>query len=139
MDREPYNSQSWRPSQRQVGKRRRKPEEKPSKEYSRVIKEVTGLIFQFSPEAILFEFTVEEDSDQFQVGMVEPSKVKVGDRNIPVAEVQTKEALGRYIEVGDELECEVVKEEGMAMVSVQEEDEEGAMVEVEVQPDWRAR
>ena len=66
--------------------------------------------------------------------MVKPINV-----NIPADAVKTKEALGRYIEVGDELECEVVKEKGMAMVSVQEEDEEGAMVEVEIQPDWRAR
>ena len=109
------------------------------KENLRVIKEVTGLIFQFSPKAILFEFTFEEDSDQFQVGMVEPSKVRVGDGNIPADAFKTKEALDRYIEVGDELECEVVKEEGMEMVSVQEEDEEGAMVEVEIKPDWRAR
>ena len=104
------------------------------KENLMVIKVVTGLIFQFSPEAILFEFTLEEGSDQFQVGMVKPINV-----NIPADAVKTKEALGRYIEVGDELECEVVKEKGMAMVSVQEEDEEGAMVEVEIQPDWRAR
>ena len=109
------------------------------KENLRVIKEVTGLIFQFSPKAILFEFTFEEDSDQFQVGMVEPSKVRVGDGNIPADAFKTMEALERYIEVGEELECEVVKEEGMAMVSVQEENEEGVMVEVEIQPDWRAR
>ena len=47
--------------------------------------------------------------------------------------------MGRYIKVGDELACRVVKEEGTATVRVEEEDEKGAMVEVEIQPDWRAR
>ena len=110
----------------------------PPKENVTVIKEVTGLIFQFSPEAILFEFTLEEGSE-CGVGIVNPGNVRIGDGNIPPAALKTKEALGRYIEVGDELVCKVVKEEGMGMVSVQEEDEEGAMVEVEIQPDWRAR
>ena len=109
------------------------------RETGRVLEKVTGLIFQVSPEAILFEFTLEEDTGQFQVGMVEPCKVWVGDRNIPAAAVKMKETLDRYVKVGDELECILVKEEGMAMVSVQEENEEGNMVEVEIQPDWKAR
>ena len=77
-------------------------------------------------------------SHQVQIGMVKPSGLRVGNRNIP-ASVKKQETLEKYIEVGDELECRVVKEEGLAMVSYQEEDEGGAMVEVEIQPDWRAR
>ena len=100
--------------------------------------EVTGVIFQFSSEAVLFEFSLEGQTDQVQIGIVKPSCLKVGNRNIP-ASVKKMETLERYIEVGDELECRVVKEEGMAMVSYQEEDEGGDMVEVEVQPEWRAR
>ena len=102
----------------------------------RVMEKVTGLIFQVSPEAILFEFTLKEEADQIQVGKVQPRKVRVGDENIP-ASANTKETLGRYIKVGDELECRVVKEERMATVSVQEENEEGHMVEVDIQPNWR--
>ena len=100
--------------------------------------EVTGVIFQFTSEAILFEFSLEGQSDQVQIGMVKPSGLKVGNRNIP-ASVKKIETLEKYIEVGDELECRVVKEEGLQMVKYQEEDEGGAMVEVEIQPDWRAR
>ena len=100
--------------------------------------EVTGVIFQFSSEAILFEFSLDGQADQVQIGMVKPSGLRVGNRNIP-ASVKKQETLEKYIEVGDELECRVVKEEGMGMVSYQEEDESGAMVEVEIQPDWRAR
>ena len=100
--------------------------------------EVTGVIFQFTSEAILFEFSLEGQSDQVQIGMVKPSGLKVGNRNIP-ASVKKIETLEKYIEVGDELECRVVKEEGLQMVKYQEEDEAGAMVEVEIQPDWRAR
>ena len=104
----------------------------------RLMEKVTGLIFQISPDAILFEFPLEEAADHIQIGIVQPSRVRVGHRNIP-AEVKTKVTLGRYIKVGDELECRVVKEEGTATVRVEEEDEKGAMVEVEIQPDWRAR
>ena len=100
--------------------------------------EVTGVIFQFTSEAILFEFSLEGQSDQVQIGMVKPSGLKVGNRNIP-ASVKKIETLEKYIEVGDELECRVVKEEGLHLVKYQEEDEGGAMVEVEIQPDWRAR
>ena len=100
--------------------------------------EVTGVIFQFTSEAILFEFSLEGQSDQVQIGMVKPSGLKVGNRNIP-ASVKKIETLEKYIEVGDELECRVVKEEGLQLVKYQEEDEGGAMVEVEIQPDWRAR
>ena len=35
--------------------------------------EVTGVIFQFTSEAILFEFSLEGQSDQVQIGMVKPS------------------------------------------------------------------
>ena len=100
--------------------------------------EVTGVIFQFTSEAILFEFSLEGQCDQVQIGMVKPSGLKVGNRNIP-ASVKKIETLEKYIEVGDELECRVVKEEGLQMVKYQEEDEAGAMVEVEIKPEWRAR
>ena len=100
--------------------------------------EVRGVIFQFSAEAVLFEFSLEGQADQVQIGMVKPSGLRVGNRNIP-ASVKKMETLEKYIEVGDELECRVVKEEGMGKVSYQEEDEGGSMVEVEIQPDWRAR
>ena len=101
--------------------------------------EVRGVIFQFSPDAVLFEFSLHgQDADQVQIGMVKPSGLRVGNRNIP-ASVKKMETLEKYIEVGDELVCRVVKEEGIGMVTYQEEDEGGAMVEVEIQPDWRAR
>ena len=41
--------------------------------------------------------------------------------------------------VGDEVRCVVERVEELEKLSYEEEDEEGAMVEVEIQPGWLAR
>jgi hypothetical protein len=43
--------------------------------------QVTGVIFQFSAEAVLFEFSAAgEGGEELQIGMVKPSALRVGSR-----------------------------------------------------------
>ena len=42
--------------------------------------EVTGVIFQYSPEAVLFEFSLAGSLEDVQIGMVRPSGLKVANK-----------------------------------------------------------
>ena len=42
--------------------------------------EVTGVIFQYSPEAVLFEFSLAGSQEDVQIGMVRPSGLKVANK-----------------------------------------------------------
>eukprot|EP00092_Neocalanus_flemingeri_P017268 GFUD01018672.1.p1 GENE.GFUD01018672.1~~GFUD01018672.1.p1 ORF type:complete len:1604 (+),score=493.83 GFUD01018672.1:83-4894(+) len=99
---------------------------------------ISGVVLHFNSESVLFEFSLAESGDDVQIGVVKPSNIKVGTKFIP-ANVKKIETLSKYIEVGDELSCTVVRGDGLKKVTYQDEEEEGGkMTEVEVQPAWLA-
>jgi hypothetical protein len=49
------------------------------------------------------------------------------------------ETLARYIEVGDEVRCLAVREDGLPRLVYTEEEEDGSMAQVEIQPGWLAK
>ncbi len=49
------------------------------------------------------------------------------------------ETLAKYVEVGDEVRCLAVREAGLPRLAYTEEEEDGSMAEVEIQPGWRAK
>ena len=96
--------------------------------------ECRGVIFQFSPDAVVFEFT---NNGEEEIGMVKPSHLKVRGRVIP-SSVKKIDTLSRYIEVGDEITCTVTKKDNIKKFKYAEEDDDGAATEVEIQPSWLA-
>lgn len=96
--------------------------------------ECRGVIFQFNSEAVLFEFTLD---GQEEVGMVKPNHLKVRGKPIP-ANVKKVETLSKYIEVGDEVTCHVVKKKDLKAFKYNEEDDDGEATEIEIQPNWVA-
>jgi hypothetical protein len=56
-----------------------------------------GVIFQFNPTGVLFEFSngVSEDN----VGIVEPTKIKIGENETIPASANTVDLLSKYIQV----------------------------------------
>lgn len=95
---------------------------------------IRGVIFQFTPNAVLFEFQEGDEVDG--IGVIHPHKIIIGQgkskRNIPDTATRTED-IAKYIQVGDELDCSVEKKSGLEKVTFKEDEED-----VEITPEFCA-
>eukprot|EP00096_Caligus_rogercresseyi_P014926 TRINITY_DN7388_c0_g1_i1.p1 TRINITY_DN7388_c0_g1~~TRINITY_DN7388_c0_g1_i1.p1 ORF type:complete len:865 (-),score=210.99 TRINITY_DN7388_c0_g1_i1:100-2694(-) len=90
---------------------------------------VKGVIFHLDPESILFEFPL---GDEESIGLVSTCNVVLrhGER---IPRVEKTSSLGRYVEIGDEVECKVTPNSPEFGKSVYVEEEESR-----IRPEWTA-
>ena len=98
--------------------------------------EVTGVVFQSTPEHVLFAFELDT---QVESGLAKPGEILIGGKHAIPASVQTQESLDRYVSFGCHLRCEVVREEGLPIFNYQTQNGEGDVTVELIQPGWRAR
>ncbi len=106
--------------------------------------DVRGVIFQISPESVIFEFA--EDTDL--IGVVDPMRIVLGNDNghIPKEDAGNLDAISRYISIGDEIMCDVQETANLKKFVYTEDEEEvtesGKVInssrEVSIQPGWWA-
>ena len=105
-----------------------------------------GVIFQFNSDGVLFEFSDRSADDA--IGFVNAADIKINENEtIPAADADSTELLSKYIQVGDELRCTVVKDSNLPVYSYLEDEEEidesgeiqTTSRRVEINPDWIAR
>jgi hypothetical protein len=112
-------------------------------------KSVTGVVFQFDENSILFEFSLstgnENDLDeQDLIGEISPQKLVCNGKKIPA---DTKgDEISKYVQSGDEIKCQVTPKDDLKVFSfIEEEEEIGEDGEVkrstrtvEIKPTWSA-
>ena len=107
-------------------------------------KKIKGVIFQFNHEAVLFEF---QEGDDDAIGVVKPSNITINEKGSKIpSTAKTSEDIAKFINIGDEIEGFVTKEEDLEKFTYLEEEEEitesgetlTSSNEVEILPDWKA-
>ena len=107
---------------------------------------VTGVVFQFNANSILFEFSAKEGDEEESIGEIKPSNLILSSTGKSIPRDTKEEDIANYVQAGDKLSCRVVKSMSMRSFSyVEEEEEIGEDGEekrtsrtVEIKPQWIA-
>ena len=107
---------------------------------------VTGVVFQFNANSILFEFTAKEGDEEESIGEIKPSNLILSTTGKSIRRDIKEEELADHIQVGDKLSCKVVKSMAIGSFSYVEEEEEigedglekRSSRTVEIKPQWIA-
>ena len=101
--------------------------------------EASCVIVHFNAEWVIFAFSNDASGEEedAQMGIVKPSNVKVGTKCIP-GNVKKIDTLSKYLEVGDELICTVVRKEGLKKLIYPKQGSDGKCVDEEIKPCWLA-